>query len=74
MCVCLGERVFCLFTPFLVVLFEFYRKNLIILHLLSRFMTSSSEQFLKRKEIAESKFLILVNYSSNVIQITAVIK
>ena len=34
-CVC----VFCLFTPFLSVLFLFYRKNLVLQHLINRYMT-----------------------------------
>ena len=35
-------------------------------------MTFTSEQFLKRKDIVESKFLRSVNYSFNVIKIAAV--
>ena len=34
-------------------------------------MTFTSEYFLKRKDIVESKFLIPVNYSFNVIKIAA---
>ena len=33
------------------------------------YMTSASEQFLKRNDIVEGKFLISVNYSFSVIQI-----
>ena len=35
-------------------------------------MSSTSEQFLKREDIMESKFLISVNHSFSVIQIAAV--
>ena len=35
-------------------------------------MTFTSEQFLKRKDLVESKFLIPVNYSFNVVKIAAV--
>ena len=49
----------------------FHRKNLVLLHLINRYMTSSSEQFLERKYIVGSKFLISVNCSFNVIQIAA---
>ena len=35
-------------------------------------MTSTSEQFLKRKDILESKILVLGNYSLNLVQIAAV--
>ena len=60
LCVCLywGGSVCCLFTSFLSVLFVFHWKNLILLHLIGRYMTSTSESFLKRKDIPESKFLI----------------
>ena len=35
-------------------------------------MTFASDKFLNRKDIVESKFLISVNYSFNVIKIVAV--
>ena len=35
--------VFCLFTPFLSVLFVFHRKNLVLHHLINRYMTFASE-------------------------------
>ena len=38
-CVC----VFCLFTPFLSVLFVFHRKNFVLLHLMNRYETSTSD-------------------------------
>ena len=63
--------VFCLFTPFLSVLFVFNRKNLVLLHLINRYMTSTNKQFLKRKNIVESKILISANYACSVIQIAA---
>ena len=56
MCVCVC--VFCSFTPFLSVLFAFNRKRLV-----NRYMTFTSELFLKRKDIVEIKFLISLNYS-----------
>ena len=65
--------VFCLFTPFLSVLFVFNRKNLVLLHLINRYMTSTNKQFLKRKNIVESKILISANYACSLIQIAAVI-
>ena len=48
--------LFCLFTPFLSVLFILRRKNLVLLNLINRYMT-------KRKDIVEIEFLVLVNYS-----------
>ena len=38
-CVC----VFCLFTPFLLVFFVFHRKKLVLLHLIYRYTTFTSE-------------------------------
>ena len=35
-------------------------------------MTLASESFLKRKDIVETKFLVSVNYSFNVIKIAAI--
>ena len=64
-CIC----VFCLFTLFLSVLFVFQGKNLLLLNLISRYFTSTSEQLLKSKNIAERNFLISVNYPFNVIHI-----
>ena len=40
--------------------------------LINRYMTFTNELFLKRKYIVESKFLIPVNYSFNLIKIAAV--
>ena len=40
---CLVCVFFCLFTSFLSVLFVFHRKNLVLLHLLNRYMTYTSE-------------------------------
>ena len=40
-CVCVC--VFCLFTPFLLVLFVFHWKNLALLNLINIYMTSTSE-------------------------------
>ena len=41
----------------------FHKKNLVLQHLINRYMTFISEKFLRRKDIVESKFLISVNYS-----------
>ena len=72
-CVCVYVCVCVLFiTLFLSVLFVFHWKNSVSLHLINRYMTSTSEQFLKRKDILESKFLVLGNYSFNLIQTAAV--
>ena len=35
--------VFCLLTPFISVLFAFHRKILVLLHLMKRYTTSTSE-------------------------------
>ena len=63
-CVCVCMCVFCLFRPFLSVLFVFHRKNQVLQHLIKRYMTFTSELFLKRK------FWGSVNYSLNVINIS----
>ena len=42
-----------------------------MLDLINRYMTSTNEYLLKRKDIVEIKFIISVNYSFNVMQITA---
>ena len=42
-CVCVCVCVFCLFTPFLLVLFVFHWKNLALLNLINIYMTSTSE-------------------------------
>ena len=70
-CVCVYACVFCLFTPFLSVLFVFHRRNLVLYHLINRFMTFTSEKFLKRTNIVESKSLASVNYSFNEIKTAA---
>ena len=53
--VCMYVCVFCLFTPFPSVLFVFQRTNLVLYHLINSYVTFTSE-FLKRKDIVESKF------------------
>ena len=58
-CVCVCVLFF---TPLLSALFVFHRKNLVLLHLINRCMRSTTEKFLKRKDIVESKFLISVTY------------
>ena len=55
--------VFCSFTQFLSVSFVFQGENLVLLHLMNRYTTSTIEPFSKRKDIVESKFLISGNYS-----------
>ena len=40
---CVYLDVFCLFTPFLSLLFMSHRKNLVLFHLINRCMTSASE-------------------------------
>ena len=47
---------FCLFTPFLSVLFMFLRKNLFLLHLMKRYTTSTSESFFKEKTFCKVSF------------------
>ena len=66
-CVCV-----CLFTSFLSVFVAFYRKNLVLLDLINRCITSTSEWFLKSKDTVEFRFLISANYLFNVMQIYAV--
>ena len=63
---CISLSVWCVFssfTPFPSVLFVFHRKSLVLLHLMNRYTTSTTEYFFRRKYIVESKFLISVNYS-----------
>ena len=64
--------VFCLFTPFPFVLFVFHGKNLLLLNLINKYLTSTSESFLESKDIVESKCLIPANYLFSVIHIAAV--
>ena len=45
--------MFCLFTPFLLTFFVFHGKNLILLNLGNRYVTSTGEKFLKSKNIVE---------------------
>ena len=45
-----GLCVFCSLTPYVSVLFVFQRKELVLLNLISRYMTSTSEYFLKSKD------------------------
>ena len=69
---CLACVCVCLFTPFLSVFVAFYRKNLVLLDLINRCITSTSKWFLKSKDTVEFKFLISANYLFNVMQIYAV--
>ena len=59
-------------TPFPSVLFVFHGKSLLSLNPINRYMTSTSEKFLKNKDIVESNILISENYSFNVTHIAAV--
>ena len=43
--------MFSSFIPFLPVLFVFHRKDLVLLNLISKYMISTSESFLKSKDI-----------------------
>ena len=43
--------LFCVFTLFLLFLFVFHRKNIVLLHLMNRYATSTSEYSLKGKGI-----------------------
>ena len=38
--VCVSVCLFCLFTPFLSLLFVFHRKNLVLQHLINKYVTS----------------------------------
>ena len=68
---CVRACVFvCLVTPFPLVLFAF-QGNLLLLNLINRYMTSTSELFLKGKSIMANKFLISTNYPFNKIYIAA---
>ena len=54
--------VFCAFILFLSVFFVSYRKDLVLLNISSRYITSRSEQFLKRKDIVNhSKVNFCIN-------------
>ena len=66
----LSVYFFCLFTTFLSVLFIFHRKNLVLKHLINRYGFSKQISF-ERKGVVESKFLISVNHSFNLIKIAA---
>ena len=47
-CVCvLFICVFCLFTSFLSIFFVFQMNSTVLLHLINRYMTFTSEKFLK---------------------------
>ena len=48
-----------------VYLHQHYLKNLVLQHQINRYMTFTSELFLKIKDIVESNFLISVNYGQN---------
>ena len=60
-CVCVCVSVCACF----VYLHQYYFNNLVLQHLINRYMTFTSELFLKIKDIVKSKFLILVNYGRN---------
>ena len=62
--------VFCLFTPFLSVLFAFHRKNLALLHLMNRYATSKRVIFIKRRHCG--KLMLDISELFSVIQIAAV--
>ena len=70
--VCMYTCVFCLFTPFLSVLFVFHRKNLVLLNLINRYIISTSEWFLKNKTLWKVNVSKSVNYSFSLIQVVAV--
>ena len=42
-----GVCLFCLFKLYLSVFFVFHRKNLVLLNLINRYVTATSEKFLK---------------------------
>ena len=63
--------VFCSFTSFLSVLFVFHRKSLVLLHLMNRYTTSTTEYFRKRKYIVEKEIFDISELFS-VIQIAVV--
>ena len=54
--------VYILFIYTISILFVFHRKNLVFL--MNRFTASTTEYFLKRKDIVGIKCLISVNYSA----------
>ena len=70
--------VFCSFIPFLLVFFAFHRKDFILLNLIGRYMTSTSDKFLKSKDIVDlckvhvciSKLFIQCNTGSCCVHIT----
>ena len=45
--------VLCLLTPYLSIFYVFYEKNLMLLNLINRYVTSTSHEFLKSKDIME---------------------
>ena len=56
-CVCVFVCVCCLLTPFLSVLFVFYRKNLALLHLMNRYIRLLQlSNFLKEKTLWKVNF------------------
>ena len=60
-CMCVCMYVCGLFVYTTSVLTVFHRKNLVLQHLINRYMTSTMNNFWK--DIVESKFLISENYS-----------
>ena len=69
-CVCIYLFIYTISISFICVSQE--ELSLLISNQITRSMTCTSEQFLKRKDIVERKILILVNYSFNEIHIAAV--
>ena len=45
--------MFCSFTPFLTVFFVLHKNDLVLWNLISRYITSNSEQFCKSKDIVD---------------------
>ena len=64
-CVCVYVCVCLYFCVCFVYLHQHYLKNLVLQHLINRYMTFTSELFLKIKDIVESNLLISVNYGQN---------
>ena len=60
--------VLCLLTPYLSIFYVFYEKNLMLLNLINRYVTSTSQKLKKKKHkdiVEPCRFLILANYSFN---------
>ena len=62
--------VFCSFTPFLTAFFVFHKKDLVLWNLISRYMTPSSEQIFKCKDIVDLNVIqVAVVYAWQVVLI-----